>query len=443
MIRPITLILVALVLVSAGCSDQRPADSSPIPQPISQAEQAAAMATANELPLDLTVGTGDIQLAAYEMNAEKLLQAQLPPEKLKQGWVRLFDGHTLAGWSIMGNADWSCKDGVIRVSRGDSSFLVTNFDIADYEISIDFRAATETNSGVFLRTAPEPGDVSVDCLELNIAPPQNPYPTGSLVKRKKSEPSQLPDGFDPTQWHTFHVRLEGEAVSISLDGKLLYEYVDETSAHRGYISLQHNQGIAEFRNILLRPLSAKSLKVNQDWHEDWSVGEKESGKMKVAPSDAGLHIHGGLGKVQTKESFGDFWLQARYSLATPEVNSGIFFRCIEDSMLDGYECQINHAVKGNDPLAPRDAGAGAIFRRKDARLVVGEGVQPTYLSLLVTGNQIVTWINGIIVTEFTDDRMPDLNPRKGKRLEAGPIALQGHDPTTDITFEKIEITTLR
>lgn len=215
------------------------------------------------------------------------------------------------------------------------------------------------------------------------------------------------------------MRLEGESVKVSLDEKPILEMADETSSRRGCISLQHNQGVVEFRNVLLRPIGSRKLKLGENWEEDWVKGEKEAGGLKVDASASGLHLQGGLGKVQSKESFGDFWLQAKYTLAKPEVN-GIFFRCIEDSMLDGYECQVNHAINDNDPLSPKDAGAGAIFRRKPAWIVVGDGTKPTHISLLASGKQMVTWVNGIMTTDFTDDRPADLNPRKGTRVEADP-----------------------
>jgi hypothetical protein len=41
------------------------------------------------------------------------------------------------------------------------------------------------------------------------------------------------------------------------------------------------------------------------------------------------------------------------------------------------------------------------------------------------------------VSDWTDDRAADLNPRKGSRREAGTFIIQGHDPTTDLTFRKI------
>lgn len=439
MFREQLSVVLLTVIICAGCSEKK---QPTISAPGDIQKQTELPASTLDLPLDLAVEAGDFQLAPYELQADKLLSNTLTAQQLDEGWVRLFDGHTLAGWSIIGNADWHCKDGIVRVTRGEPSFLVTNFDIADYELEVDFRCAPGTNSGIFMRTAPEPGDVALDCLELNIAPPENPFPTGSFVKRHKYESQDLGE-FDSTNWHTFRVRLVGESVQVSLDGKALYELTDDTSSRRGCISLQHNQGVVEFRNILLRPIEAKSLRLASDWEEDWLKAEKEPASLKVEPTQQGLHIQGGLGKVQSKESFGDFWLQAKYSLGSPEVNSGIFFRCIADSMLDGYECQVNHATIGNDPLAPKDAGAGAIFRRKAARIVVGDGTSPTYISLLASGPHFVTWVNGILTTEFTDDRPADANPRKGTRLEAGPIALQGHDPTTDIIFHQLKVSSLR
>jgi hypothetical protein len=49
------------------------------------------------------------------------------------------------------------------------------------------------------------------------------------------------------------------------------------------------------------------------------------------------------------------------------------------------------------------------------------------------------WVNGIQVSDWTDIRDVDVNPRRGKRLEAGTIMIQGHDPTTDALFRQIRI----
>lgn len=53
---------------------------------------------------------------------------------------------------------------------------------------------------------------------------------------------------------------------------------------------------------------------------------------------------------------------------------------------------------------------------------------------------IAAWVNGIQVSNWYDDRSPDENPRKGLRLDAGTIMIQGHDPETDALLKQISIT---
>lgn len=427
-LRFLPALLTALLLAGCGSGEKEP---EVVPT------TTAATATGEEIEqLD------DISPTSYELNAESLLSAALPDDLLEQGWVRIFDGQSLAGWFMVGKANWQVKDQTIRVSRGERSYLCTSFMLADYELKLDFRCDPATNSGVFLRTDPQPEDVATDCLELNIAPPDNAFPTGSFVERQRLDPEEL-GNFDPTVWHTYHVRLIGEQVEVFLDDKQILEIKDGTSSRRGYISLQHNSGRVEFRNIMMRPVSAEPLKLAADWEEDWTKTEKEEGVFNVEVADEGLKLSGGLGQLQSNRDFGDFVLQAKYSLASPDVNSGIFFRCIRDAMLDGYECQVNHAIMDEDPLRPADAGAGAIFRRQPARIVVGDGTKPTYLTLLASGQQMVTWVNGIQVADFVDSRAPDDNARKGSRLAPGPISLQGHDPSTEATFHRIQVSESR
>ncbi|HEV3136380.1 MAG TPA: family 16 glycoside hydrolase, partial [Pirellulales bacterium] len=57
----------------------------------------------------------------------------------------------------------------------------------------------------------------------------------------------------------------------------------------------------------------------------------------------------------------------------------------------------------------------------------------------VSGNHMASWINGIQVSDWTDMRPADENPRNGSRLKAGTISIQGHDKTTDLSFRKLRI----
>jgi hypothetical protein len=55
---------------------------------------------------------------------------------------------------------------------------------------------------------------------------------------------------------------------------------------------------------------------------------------------------------------------------------------------------------------------------------------------------MAAWVDGFQVSDWTDDREPHENPRKGLRLEPGTIMIQGHDPTTDLSFRNLRIARL-
>ena len=105
----------------------------------------------------------------------------ITPEQAAEGWIALFDGETLFGWQPTSDANWRVEDGEIRVDAGKEGWLMTTSEFADYELHVEFKAPPTTNSGVFLRTPLEPKDPTKDCYEVNIAPSDNPFPTGSLV----------------------------------------------------------------------------------------------------------------------------------------------------------------------------------------------------------------------------------------------------------------------
>jgi hypothetical protein len=96
-------------------------------------------------------------------------------------------------------------------------------------------------------------------------------------------------------------------------------------------------------------------------------------------------------------------------------------------------------MKDGMPLTPADCGTGGIFRRQDARVVAGEVDQWTTVVLAVHGDKMGAWVGGLQVSDFQDDRQPDENPRKGLRLEAGTIMIQGHDSSTDALLKQIAI----
>lgn len=362
----------------------------------------------------------------------------LTEEELAEGWISLFDGKSLFGWQRESNANWEVKDGGrIVASKGEPGLLRTTTAFSDYVLKLEFGAWIDTNSGVFLRTTPVVGkdDVTTKCYELNIAPPENPYPTGSLVGRIKANPREPSD-----DWQTFEVAVNGAKVVVKHNGEEVANYEDPNPIHRGFIGLQFNHGSIQFRNIKLKPLNLEPM------HDGKSLAgwkDHPQSKSKFTVTDAGeINVKDGRGCIETEKSYGDFVMQLECISHKPQLNSGIFFRCVPGSLMDGYESQIHNGFKNGDRTQPVDCGTGGIFRRVNARLVAADDGQWFHKTIIADGPRVAVWVNGYQVTDWTDDRPPHDNPRNGLRLEPGTIQIQGHDPTTDLSFRNLRIAEL-
>jgi hypothetical protein len=356
----------------------------------------------------------------------------LPEDELADGWISLFDGHSLFGWQRPDEANWRVEDGAIKVDSGEKCLLCTSTEFSDYELKVDFRCPQTTNSGVFLHTAVVPTDPAQDCYELNIAGPDNPFPTGSLVFRQRAQ-------IDPVSpdWHSYHVTLDGARITVLLDGQQILEYEDPRPLGRGPIGLQFNTGEVAFRNICLRPLGTESIFNGKDL-SGWNTYPEMASKFTVTETGE-MNVRDGRGQLETEASYGDFILQLECMTHAERLNSGVFFRCIPGDTMMGYECQIQNGFKNDDRTQPEDCGTGGFFRRQDARYVVADDLDWFHLTLVADGPHMAAWVDGYQVSDWTDDREPHENPRKGLRLEPGTLMIQGHDPTTNLSFRNLRI----
>lgn len=164
-------------------------------------------------------------------------------------WVTLFDGKSLKGWTNQGDANWSVKDGAITVDKGEVCLLTTKEKYGNYQLELEFKAAVGTNSGVFLNTEAKVKNEAVDCYEINIAPPDNPFPTGSIVKHHKVEGQGEKD-----EWRSYKLRVEDGTITIILDGKEIVKHKVAKPRPAGLIGLQKNTGRISFRNVRVKKL---------------------------------------------------------------------------------------------------------------------------------------------------------------------------------------------
>ncbi|MFN9717796.1 MAG: DUF1080 domain-containing protein [Planctomycetota bacterium] len=375
--------------------------------------------------------------AATRADHVEFVPPNLTSGEVEQGWVSLFDGKSLFGWTIPEGTNWRVDEGTIIADDGAQSLLLTPYELDDFELRCKFYLSAGGNSGLFLRTAANAKDPSQDTYELNICDSHPTHRTGSLVGRFVAE--NVPACEEA--WHEFRVICEGPKIRVWLDGNQIVDFTD-TSDHirdSGFFGLQKNKGKAAYKDICIRPLKFHPLFTGMDT-TGWQPvpGSKSDFSVK----DGLLHVSNGPGFLQTNDTYEDFALKVTARINDEGLNSGVFFRALpgtEKAPSHGYEMQLHNGTKNGDRHQPADHGTGAIFRRVPARYVVANDQEFFTAVLIARKDQFATWVNGYQVVNWRDTRADHENPREGRKVGPGHISLQGHDPTTNLDFRSIEI----
>ena len=175
----------------------------------------------------------------------------LSASEAADGWILLFDGRTLSGWSPTGDADWKVEDGTIAATMG-TGFLVTSRPFEDFEFKTDVWIDQTANSGVFFRCG-EGNPGARACYEANIFDSHDRWPTGSINNSETSLPNP-PDTIG--KWNTFEILADGNHLAITVNGRTTVDIQDQRLAS-GPIALQEGggggMGLVRFRNVKIRP----------------------------------------------------------------------------------------------------------------------------------------------------------------------------------------------
>ncbi|WP_020472231.1 3-keto-disaccharide hydrolase [Zavarzinella formosa] len=198
---------------------------------------------------------------------------------------------------------------------------------------------------------------------------------------------------------------------------------------------------SEFRDIHFKPAAMKDLFNGKDL-TGWKENAAKKASVFSVTKEGWLNVKNGPGDLQTTDQWADFLLQLECISNGKHLNSGIFFRAIPDQYQQGYEAQIRNEWIGEDRTKPFDFGTGAIYRRVPARKVVSTDGEWFTMTVLAKGKRLSTWVNGYPVVDWLDDRKEADNGRNGAKTSKGAISIQGHDPTTDLSFRNIRILSL-
>ena len=195
---------------------------------------------------------------------------QLTEVERDEGYVLLFDGTSLDGWD--GDPDlWSVREGSI-VGSSDShpvdtnTFLIYRKSFDDFVLRLEVRLRNG-NSGIQFRSehVPGPGWI-VRGYQADFSDAGERSAWGNFYEEKGRGRSLMAtpdegwrrakDFVLPRQWNRYEIRVEGDRVRLTLNGKVTFEGTDDR-AKAGIVAIQLHAGPAmqvECRSIRIKPL---------------------------------------------------------------------------------------------------------------------------------------------------------------------------------------------
>jgi len=125
----------------------------------------------------------------------------------------------------------------------------------------------------------------------------------------------------------------------------------------------------------------------------------------------------GYGYLATEKFYRNFDLTLEF-LQESNGNSGVFFRStIEGTRIAGWQCEV--APPGHDTGGIYESyGRGWLVQIEESRENILKPGRWNKLRIRVDGDKVQTWLNGVQMVDFTDEKIGQAN---------GSIALQIHD----------------
>ncbi len=204
-----------------------------------------------------------------------LVAAASAADPAPAGFVALFNGRDLTGWSVLGGKKevWGAENGVIFVSGENGGWLMTDREYGDFDLRLRFKLPVGGNSGVAIR-APFAGNPAYKGMEIQLL--DDPW-YKDAKNYKGIRPVQLTgaiydvvapsrDATRPAgEWSTIHITAKGRRIIVELNGVKtvdanLDDHKDRAAEHGGLlraagrIGLQSHTGRVEFKDIYVKPL---------------------------------------------------------------------------------------------------------------------------------------------------------------------------------------------
>ncbi|HSI37183.1 MAG: DUF1080 domain-containing protein [Phycisphaerae bacterium] len=161
-----------------------------------------------------------------------LVADEKPAAANEDGFVSLFDGKTLDGWTPQDPAAdaFKVEDGAI-LCGGPFTHLfytgkVNDGKFKNFELRAEFKMAVSSNSGIFFHTE-NPGPKGkltkgYECQICGDSYAKDPKKTGSLYDVEDVKTSPAKD----EEWTSYTIRVEGKHIVLSINGKPTVDYTE-------------------------------------------------------------------------------------------------------------------------------------------------------------------------------------------------------------------------
>ncbi|MFE0973592.1 ThuA domain-containing protein, partial [Streptomyces sp. NPDC058826] len=200
---------------------------------------------------------GGVRWAAGTTNAD------CRPES---GYTSLFDGSGTAGWQQAGPGGFTLADSTLT-SHGGLGMLWYSAEefTGDYSLKLDWKAAGDDNSGVFVGfpASSDPWSAVSNGYEIQIdATDAADRTTGAVYGFQSADlPARDAALNPPGEWNTYEIRVTGERLEVFLNGVKINDFTNTDPARslrQGHIGLQnHGDGDeVAFRDIRVKHAGA-------------------------------------------------------------------------------------------------------------------------------------------------------------------------------------------
>ena len=407
--------------------------------------------------------------ATFSMLAAICLLPACATTNSEHGFVSIFDGKTLNGWSYIGQPgeEYYVTNGVMVCPKEGHNNLVTDKEYSDFILRFDYKYYPDGNNGVAIRVPYSRENLTYVGVELqlldNIAPMhKNIKPwqyNGSVYGLIASSNSDGKIG----EWNSEEVTCIGRHYKVVLNGRTIVEG-DLNTVHdpqllrthpgflrdRGRIGWLGHESQFEFRNIRIKELPVKehdntppegfvALFNGKDLTGWKGLVEDPPARAKMSPeklataqikadkrmrehwkAENGEIVYDGKGdNLCTAKDYGDFEMLVDWKIP-PKGDSGIYLR-------GSPQVQIWEPHSPGQ-FNPPDGSGGLYNNEKNSRHPLHFADKPVgewnRFRILMVGDTVHVFLNGELVVN--DTTLENYWERSKPIYPIGQIELQNH-----------------